>query len=157
MYALYSVYGGSLWGGDDDLREGYYTVEATFIVSICVWLMIALCYGGFYVHDKLLLGSEVNDNAFSWISLGGKNKGKWEKSEKKNLQNKMFLFRIKRVNVKNGLTSKKIKVTYTVPISSKNIRNLFTEKKNEMIYETEREIINPAEYKWTMENLEKSK
>ena len=89
--------------------RGYYTVEATFIVTICVWMLVALCYTGFYVHDELLLESEGNEQTAAWIAEGRKEREKWEKQLRSILQKKMFLLKISAVDAKKGLTDSFLK------------------------------------------------
>lgn len=131
-------------------RDAYYTVEAVFVMSICVWILIALCYGSFYVHDRLLLGSEVNERAADWISSGGENAADWVKKQKTQIQDKMFLFRIQKIQIKKKLAAKKIQVIYTVPISWKNMRKLFTGENGQAEFITERETVHPAGYIWDL-------
>ena len=51
--------------------KGVYTVEAVFIMSICIWVMVALCYGGMYVHDIVVLESVTNEEVAAWLSSSG--------------------------------------------------------------------------------------
>lgn len=42
------------------MAKASFTVEAVFVVSICIWVLVALCYGGLYVHDRAVMVSDVN-------------------------------------------------------------------------------------------------
>ena len=42
------------------MAKASFTVEAVFVVSICIWVLVALCYGGMYVHDRAVMASDVN-------------------------------------------------------------------------------------------------
>lgn len=132
-------------------RGGYYTVEAVFIVSICIWVLIALCYTGFYVHDSLLLESGSNEQTAAWIADGTKDKAKWEKEVKKALQTKMFLIRIKSVKAEKGLAHVKVKVHYDLPISWIKLKQMLSRGKSEQKEETERENVQAARYLWDYE------
>lgn len=133
-------------------EDAYYTVEAVFIVSICVWILIALCYGGFYVHDRLLLASELNEQTAEWICSGAEKTDEWCEDRKNGIQKKLFLFQITSIRVKNELAARNIQVTYTVPISWSTMKKLFTGKSSSVTYETEREMVQPADYMWTFGN-----
>lgn len=128
--------------------DAYYTVEAVFIVSMCVWILIALCYGGFYVHDRLLLASEINEHTAEWISRGTEKKDEWKKEQKAGLQKKMFLFQIQRIRIKNELKTQNVQVTYTVPISWNTMKKLFTGNSSSLTCDAEREVIEPARSMW---------
>ena len=43
-------------------------LEAVFVMSISIWILTALCYGGFYVHDCLVLESGTNEVTAEWIA-----------------------------------------------------------------------------------------
>lgn len=138
-------------------RDGYYTVEAVFIVSICIWVLIALCYTGFYAHDSLLLESAGNEQTAAWIADGANGQGKWEKSTKKELQKKMFLFQIKSVKAQKGLTGIKVKVHYSLPVSWKKLKQMLSQGKSELVEEIERENVQAARYLWDYELIKANK
>lgn len=129
-------------------RGGYYTLEATFIVSICIWVIFALCYTGFYVHDSLLLESGVNEHLAS-----GRGDNAWEKNTKRELQKKMLLLRIRQVKVKKQLTSVKVKVNYTLPVSWKKLKRMFLGSQSQQVYEAERETVKASHYRWDCDIL----
>lgn len=132
-------------------RDGYYTVEAVFIVSICLWVIIALCYTGLYVHDSLLLESAGNEQTAEWAAAGTEKREKWEKCTKKELQRKMFLFQIKSVNAKKGLNGIKVKVRFSLPVSWKKLKQMLSKEKSELAEEIERENVQAARYLWDYE------
>ena len=83
--------------------KGVYTVEAVFIMSICIWVMVALCYGGMYVHDIVVLESVTNEEVAAWLSSSGQKQEKvWLADLRKDLDNKLFLFQVRTVKVKSG-------------------------------------------------------
>lgn len=127
---------------------GYYTVEATFVVTICLWVLIGLCYTGLYVHDSLLLESEINGQTAAWISDGGGKQEKWEKLTKKKLQKKMFLMRIQSVKAKKGLTCRKITIQFEWPVSWKKLRQIFSRGKKSPACKVERETVRASHYLW---------
>ena len=83
--------------------KGVYTVEAVFIMSICIWVMVALCYGGMYVHDIVVLESVTNEEAAAWLSSSGQKQEKvWLADLRKDLDNKLFLFQVRTIKVISG-------------------------------------------------------
>ena len=138
-------------------RGGYYTVEAVFIVSICIWVLIALCYTGFYAHDSLLLESVGNEQTAAWIADGAKKQEKWQKAAKKELQRKMFLFQIKSVKAKKGLIGINVKIDYSLPISWKKLKQMLSQEGSELVEEIERENVQAAKYLWDYELIQRRK
>lgn len=132
-------------------RGGYYTVEAVFVISICIWVLIALCYTGLYVHDSLLLESAGNEQTAAWIAAGAEKQGDWEKRTKKELQKKMFLFRVKSIKVKKKLTGIEVKMRFLLPISWKRLKQMLSQGKSELVGNIERENVRAARYLWDYE------
>lgn len=128
--------------------EGSYTVEATFVVTVCVWLIIAMCYTGCYVHDELILESECNGCAAKWIADGEKDRRTWEVQMKKKWQKKLFLIRISSVQAKKRLTGERITVRCSLPVSWKKLKSMLAGKDGILSYEFERENISAARYLW---------
>jgi len=132
--------------------KGVYTVEAVFIMSICIWVMVALCYGGMYVHDIVVLESVTNEEAAAWLSSSGQKQEKvWLADLRKDLDNKLFLFQVRTVKVKSGWNEKKIRVHYTVPVSWNLLKKILSGNKSEIVFETVRETLVPAESMWEKE------
>jgi hypothetical protein len=128
--------------------KGYYTVEATFVVSICVWILVALCYSGLYLHDNLLLESETCEQTMAWLSDGGKKKEIWQKNVKKRLQKKLFLMRVSAVKAESGLTDEIVSVTYKLPISWKKLKQMLTGNKQTLTCQVSTVRACAANYKW---------
>lgn len=132
--------------------RGVYTVEAVFIMSICIWVLVALCYGGMYVHDAVVLESVVNGETASWLSVPEQTEEKlWKEGLRRELDKKLFLFQVQAVKVKSGWKEKKIQVHYTVPVSWKKLKEIFCGNKPEVVYETTREKVVPAKSMWERE------
>ena len=45
------------------MRNAYYTVEATFVMTSTLWVIFAIFYGGFYIHDRMIVSSVTNEMA----------------------------------------------------------------------------------------------
>ena len=60
-------------------KGGYYTVEAVFIVTICIWVVMALLYSGLYVHDRMVAISEMNQKLAEKFQRGdGGGTSEWQ-------------------------------------------------------------------------------
>lgn len=135
---------------------GYYTVEATFVVSVCVWVIVALCYGGLYIHDRLVMESRTNQMAYRECSdKTGFDVRKWEKKWKEELNDSLYLMRVKTVNANQGIREINITVRCQLPISFRFLKRVLSEGKPELIFKTSREKILPAEYKWDYDMIGK--
>lgn len=137
------------------MKKAYYTVEATFVVSICVWLLFAFIYGGFYIHDRVILGSATNEMVSSRFQNGRKSvTEKWEKKVKDELERQLFLMQIEDVKGDKGLLHVKMQVRYRLPISLTKIRSIFSGGSGAATFETVRELVKPVEYKWDYDLLQ---
>lgn len=131
------------------MREASYTVEAVFVTSICVWVLLALLYGSLYIHDRVIMGSVTNELTKSHFQAADAAVSeKWKKDVKEDLAGRLFLMKINKVEAKKGVADVSVKVFYRLPISVTNIKSLFTGKNAEEYFETTKERIQPVEYKW---------
>lgn len=129
--------------------DGYYTVEATFIITICVWVMVSLCYGGLYIHDRIAMETVTNELAGRDFSDGKKVEvNEWKKNAEKKLEKCLYLLQVKAVSADRGITAVKIKVRYRLPISFDYLKKILSGGKAEPVFETAREIVQPAKSKW---------
>lgn len=76
------------------MKEASYTVEAVFVGCITIWVILALLYSSFYIHDRMILGSKLE----TWIECGSE-RGELSVSEKEEnnlcrlLNEKLFLMK----------------------------------------------------------------
>lgn len=127
--------------------NGYYTVEATFVVTICIWVLAALCFGGLYIHDRAVLSSTVNEMTAEWIEKEEVKKKDWVKTAKSQLNETLFLMQVNRVEAEKTLSVWNIRVRYELPGALTYLKKIWSEK----VYETTREDVNPAVYKWDVD------
>lgn len=120
------------------MKAAYYTVEATFVMMIVIWVMFTIFYGGLFVHDRMMLGSVMNGLAMDDTD---------ETIIKSELDKKMFLLQVEEVKQEKGLISTDVTVRYRLSMQSTVIRNLF-QKGRDSSYTITRETVNPAAYKW---------
>lgn len=133
-------------------KAGYYTVEATFIMSVCVWIIVALCYGGFYVHDRIVLESQTNEETAQWLAAENPlSSSSWEKEMKKQWDRQLLLMSIQSVKANNKIMYEKVTVTCELAISFPLLKKILTKNKNQVLQVITREMVVPAKYKWDME------
>ncbi len=126
------------------MRAGaYFTVEAVFVVSICIWVLMALCTGGLYIHDRVILVSEVSEAAAESMEEPERDAAAQIRDR---LEKKMFFLRVESVTVQDGIRERKVKARYgftTYPV----LERLWKGRE----YETSRPKRKPAEYRWDAE------
>ena len=111
------------------MKEASYTVEAVFVGCITIWVILALLYSSFYIHDRMILGSEIGNRIES-----GSERGEWSVSEKEEnnlcrlLNEKLFLMKINQVSLTKKIASVRADVRYSLPISLSEIKALFITK-----------------------------
>ena len=136
------------------MKKAGYTVEAVFVFSICLWVLLALIYGSFYIHDRMLVGSVTGEMAVERFQRGEKDiSAQWEKEVKQKLSDALYLMQIQKVEAKRGLSSVEIEVKYKIPISISGIKSLFTDKNTKDIFVIQKELPKPMEYKWDADLL----
>ena len=102
------------------MKEASYTVEAVFVGCITIWVILALLYSSFYIHDRMILGSEIGNR----IECGSE-RGELSVSEKEEnnlcrlLNEKLFLMKINQVSLTKKIASVRADVRYSLPISLK--------------------------------------
>lgn len=129
--------------------RGVYTVEAVFVVSICVWVLVAICLGGMYAHDRVVLESVTNEEGAAWLSQPDTvSEKEWTDGLREKLDGQLYLFRIRGVTTKSVLSGRQIRVRYTVAISWKFLKGIWMNGKSEVAFETVREDVEPAIYMW---------
>ena len=129
--------------------RGSYTVEAVFIMTICVWIFMGIFYCGFYVHDRIILSSVTNESTAMWLnSAENISEKKWKQELLSELEEKLFLIQINEISSQKGIGSKKVKIRYSLPISWIFLRRILMGGENSSVYQTTRENIEPAESMW---------
>ncbi len=135
-------------------KGGYYTVEAVFIVTICIWVVMALLYSGLYIHDRMVVVSEMNQKLAEKFQRGdGEAALEWQDEARQSIANKLMLMRIKKIKVKKGVLSAEMTVTYDLPVSLRGIKSLFSGGRPNMSLAVARELVNPVKYKWDYDIL----
>ena len=82
------------------MAKASFTVEAVFVVSICIWVLVALCYGGLYVHDRAVMVSDVNSIVNrELIQRMSEDEGK----SRKEINEHLYLLKIRQITKKKYL------------------------------------------------------
>ncbi len=136
------------------MRRAAYTVEAVFVFSICLWVLLALMYGSFYVHDRTIVGAMAGNLVDEHFQRGSREvSDRWEKEIKDKLSDSMYMMRIQKVKAKKQMAGVEVKIKYKIPISISGIKSLFTGKKEEDTIAVCVEIPTPMKYKWDADLL----
>ncbi len=137
-----------------DIRRGSFTVEATFVVSLCIWIVLLICYIAMYAHDctaMYSLGKHYLEEAFE----NGKVPSEEHASEKlqKYLQKHVMICKVRDVAVEKKLLSVEAKFTYEAKVSVPFIRHLLTGESGKSMTLT-RGDFSPAQRMWDKEMFE---
>ncbi len=93
-------------------RKGSYTVEAVFVMTISVFVILSLCYAAMFMHDKAVVLS-----ASHYVLEKEPEDDQSGKEINGELAGKLFLIRIHHAEIKNRIFSKKITVDYSLSLS----------------------------------------
>lgn len=140
--------------------SGYYTVEATFIVTICIVILMAILYTGLYVHDRIIVETVTSRQASFWIHQDEDEK--WSEEEfaeelRSELGSKLFLFMVHHVGVDEMLIMKTVNVRYDVPVSLGFLKRIWSGgdgSREESIRVSE---VRPAKWKWDADAIKSMK
>ena len=128
------------------MKEASYTVEAVFVGCITIWVILALLYSSFYIHDRMILGSEIGNR----IECGSE-RGELSVSEKEEnnlcrlLNEKLFLMKINQVSLTKKIASVRADVRYSLA--------LFVTRETGQNFVFTKELIRPMEMKWDYDLL----
>lgn len=124
-------------------------MEAAFVVTICVWVLAAICFGGLYVHDRVVLESNTNEMTAAWLSEEKREeKDIWVENVRRKLDDQLFLIQVHAVETQGLLQSQRVRVRYSLPVTWLFLKKALTGGKPETVFETVREDIVPAKYMW---------
>lgn len=137
------------WGNDLGEKAAYYTVEAVFVMTTCIGVLMALLYSGLYLHDHMIVKSEMNQRLAEHFQRGeGEVTTEWRSAVEQSMADKLFLMQIQSLRAVKGLTSVDMTVTYKLPISLRKLQQIFTNGKATVSMTTTRELVGAAKYKW---------
>lgn len=130
---------------------GYYTVEATFIVTICIVVLMAILYTGLYVHDRIMIETVAARYASYWIHQDEDEK--WDEEQfveelKGDLKKKLFLFTVHHIGVDETLILKTVNVRYDVPVSLGFLKRIWSGEDGSREESISFSEVRPAKWKW---------
>ena len=132
--------------------KGSYTVEAVFVMTISLWILLAILYSGMYLHDRIVLATITNERTALWLDhVDTISEKKWKKDMTEILDKQLFLIRVNEISQKKGVNCRRVKVRYNLPISWAFLRNILSGGKAQSIYKTTREDIRAVRYMWDMD------
>ena len=132
-------------------KSGYFTVEATFVVTICIVVLMAVLYTGFYVHDRVVTEAVMQRQTTYWIHQPEEKKWSVERYKKKlekEINKRLFLLTLNRINVEDGLITKTISVDCSLPVSLSFIKRIWGGKSGTREETVKVMEIWPARWKW---------
>ncbi|MBO4395129.1 MAG: pilus assembly protein [Eubacterium sp.] len=134
---------------------GYYTVEATFIMTVCIVVLMAIMYTGLYVHDRMIIETVSQRVTSRWIHMTDRKK--WDENTFKEkliseLDQKLFVLPVHGVSV-SGTITKKITVRYSVPISIGFLKRIWGGQTGEREETVSVPDIWPAKWKWDADEV----
>lgn len=135
----------------NDGYGAYFTVEATFVVTISIWIILGIVYLSLFTHDYCVIYS-ITENTLSEMTNNGK---KYEKSKiegeiRNKLGSKMMITQVDHVWVEEKLRAIKVEVGYAMNVKLPFVREL-VEKIRDTKMEVERHVICPAKDRWNSE------
>ncbi len=136
------------------LNRGSFTVEATFVVTISIWVVLMVCYLALYAHDETAMYSLGHN----YLEMAFENGASPSEAEAANelqqyLQKHMLIGRIYEVSVEKKWFSMEAVFRYETTISVPFIRKLLTGEKGVTMI-VSRENFRPAERMWDREILD---
>lgn len=117
-----------------------FTVEATFVMIIVIWVIVILLYGTIYIHDETVMKS--------LLQLRFQQGYTEEADIIKVLQEKLFLIQCDEIKVTQGILNDKLTLSYHVSIRDKLIRKVLLGNKEHMQICVEKGKDTPAELIW---------
>ena len=141
-------------------KGAYYTVEATFVVTLTMILVVAVLYTGLYVHDRIITETVTERMTARWEHQSEEKRfseNEFVGKLKKELSRKLFLLPVHGVDVEEGLTSISVSVRYGLPVSLSFLKRLWGGEKGERCETVKAARICPAKWKWDSEAVRRSR
>lgn len=94
-----------------------FTVEATFVMLVSIWVILMLIYGTMYIHDSVVMKSVLR------LRLQQGNLE--QRAVKTDMQDKLFLIQCDDIKYSKGILSDKATLSYHLKITGKWIEKIF--------------------------------
>ena len=133
---------------------GYYTVEATFIVTITIVVTVAVLYAGLYVHDRMVIESVSARWLMRWEHQTSDEKMSEEEFTgglKADLEKFVFMLPVHDIDVDEGLLSADVTVSYGISLSFGFLNKIWGGTEGVREEDASVTTIWPAKLKWDAE------
>ena len=133
---------------------GYYTVEATFIVTITIVLTVAVLYAGLYVHDQMVIESVSARWLMRWEHQTSDEKMSEEEFTeglRADLEKSVFMLPVRGIDVDEGLLSADVTVSYGLSLSFGFLNRIWGGTDGVREEDASVTTIWPAKLKWDAE------
>ena len=139
---------------DKDMSRGSFTVEATFVVMISIWIVLIVCYVSMYAHDEATLYS-IGKNYMEISSENGSISREEQVAEgmRKYLQKHVLIGQIKNVSIEKRLLYVQAEFEYEAKVRMPFVKRLLTGTDGKKVVLTH-ERYSPTEQMWDYEMLE---
>ncbi len=121
-------------------RKASFTVEATFVMLIVVWVVLVLVYSSFYLHDRVVLASDLQFHL------------QMDEVEQSTIQEKMqsrlFLIDLNDIKQEDGLLSLGATARYHITIRDQWIKMMLLHGGEKGEYHVEKDRASQAELMW---------
>lgn len=137
---------------------GYFTVEATFIVTVCIVIIMGVMYTGSYVHDRLVLESVTTRALSAGVHAldDGKEDGKeLETGIINELESRLFLMRIEHVDISQGLMEINADITFALPLSLGFLKRAWMGEDDAAAESIAVSSVMPSKLKWDADGIKK--
>lgn len=134
-----------------------FTVEAAFVMSIVIWVVIAVCYLAMFTHDETALYSLGQNYLEMSLENGAEyEETEWQQELRRYVGRHLFITEIKNVSIQKKLMSVKADITFGTSVKFPLIGNLY-EGKNGGKVSLSHEVLLPAEFMWSSEQVKNIK
>ena len=135
------------------VRRASFTVEAVFVMSITIWIIMAICYLALYSHDNAVMYSLAEHYVEQAVEDGKE----WKESElqsglKKYLQKHVMISQIDRVSVNRQVLSVKAEIAYHVNVEMPFIKTVLSGGHGATVCVFSK-VLFPPYYMWDAEEI----
>jgi hypothetical protein len=126
-----------------DKGNGSYTVEAVFVITISLFVIVSIYYAAMFMHDKAVILT------VSHYHLDSKTQEEsMENSIKSGLEDKLFIAYVKNISFKSQLLSKQVMVDYSLTLSVPLLKKALLGSDGEASVVIEHSLVDPVVMMW---------
>jgi hypothetical protein len=132
------------------IREASFTVEAVFIMSITIWLLLSVCYLTMYAHDQTVIVSLLHQSVDNTQEKGVEPISSGNKQEMETLNSQLVLMQIQSLQIKKKILSVEVKANVKINVSFPLLERIWNGKEGKTITISHENISAPL-YLWNCE------